>query len=254
MSKRRLIFSGIVLILWLGLFPPVAIAQSPGEKQQRPSHVVPFRQGSSASLGREVKPSPIKMLSPGVFEIGGVRVLKKREEVVFPATVNLAKGLLEYLIVGRGGKPRKSLLKTAVEPYDLQIALLMLGLEGTPVPLGEQRAPGRPQGDPVTIDVHWKKDRRMKQAPIESWVMGRNEKGPMGPVNWVFTGSITSDGLFMAQVEKSIVAISRDPAAMIGNAPPDGTGYDVRYVNEKAVPPAGTRVLVIIRKQKMNQE
>lgn len=254
MTKRWMIWLGMVLILWLGLFLPLAMAQGQGENQQGPPAVGSFRPGSPASQEREVKAPPIKMLAPGVFEMGGVRILKKKEQVIFPASVNMSKGLLEYLIVGGAGKLHESLLKTDIEPYSLQIALLMLGLEGTPDPLREQGDPGTPQGDPVTICVQWKQDGRMKQAPIESWVVNRNEKGPLGPVNWVFTGSIISEGVFMAQVEKSIVAVFHDPAAMIDNPLPDGASDEVWFVNEKVVPPVGTEVLVIIQREPKKQK
>jgi len=72
----------------------------------------------------------LTMISPGVFEMGGVRIVKSERQVEFSAVVNMNRGLLEYLIVGASGKVHESLLRTDTEPYCLHIALLLLGLEG----------------------------------------------------------------------------------------------------------------------------
>jgi len=156
------------------------------------------------------------------------------------------KGLLEYLIVGETGKVHESLLRTRVEPYSLQIALLMIGLEGSTNPLMEQGDPRKPEGDPVSIWIQWKKGGRTESLRIEQWVFNKADGSPMKPTEWIFTGSIISDGVFMAQVEKSIVAVFHDPVAIIDNPLPEGASDEIWFVNESKVPPVGTEVTVII--------
>ena len=197
---------------------------------------------------QSINAPPLVMTKPGEFEIGGVRILKKSGRVEFPAKVNMAKGLLEYLIVGGAGKLHESLLRAEVEPYSLQIALLLLGLEGTMDPLGGQGDPRQPEGDPVSIWVRWKD---MEMLRIEQWVLNKKDNRPMEPGQWIFTGSFVADGVFMAQVEKSIVAVYRDPVAMIDNPHPDATSDEVWFVNEGHVPPPGTGVTVIIQKESL---
>jgi hypothetical protein len=189
------------------------------------------------------------MIEPGIFEIGGVRLLKKECRVEFPATVNMEKGLLEYLIVGNTGKVHESLLRTEVEPYCLQIALLMIGLEGSTNPLAQQGDPRKPEGDPVSIWILWQKGEKREKLRIEQWVFNRANKSPMNPVDWIFTGSIISNGVFMAQVEKSIVAVFRDPVAIIDNPLPEGASDEIWFVNESEVPPVGTGLTVVIQKE-----
>jgi hypothetical protein len=250
MRKWSFNVSWMVFVFLWALFLVAGTIPAQGQGQSAPQGVVSFRPASQQTRDRQPQPPVIKMLAPGVFEIGGVKILKKMDQVSFPASVNMAEGLLEYLIVGGAGKLHESLLKTDIEPYSLQIALLLLGLEGTTKPLSMQGDPGRPEGDPVTIHVQWKENNRMKDVPIESWVVDKNKKGPLDPVNWVFTGSMISDGVFMAQVEKSIVAVFHDPAALIDNPLPDGASDEVWFVNQGQVPPVGTKVTVLIRKQK----
>ncbi|MBW1645696.1 MAG: hypothetical protein JRJ56_05115 [Deltaproteobacteria bacterium] len=248
--------TGMWLCCWC-LMPVLSAGAQNGGRvppRQGPPPVVVSSRPAAAAPQRPSQAPPITMLSPGVLAVGGVRIEKRTATVSFPATVNMAKGLLEYLLVGEGGKVHESLLRTAVEPYSLQVALLLIGLEGTTEPLREQGDVRPPQGDPVSITLRWRQAGAVRQTPIESWIRDANRKGPLGRVPWVFTGSFVSDGVFMAQVEKSIIAVYRDPAAMIDNPLPDGSSDECWLVNEAAVPPAGTAVTVIIRKSKKEKE
>ena len=213
----------------------------------------PFHQGTSSS---------VRVVAPGVLEIDGVRIVKKDNQIEIPCKLALTRGLLEYLLVARSGKAYESLLSTDAQPVSIQLALLLLGLNGTNHPLSRQGDPAKPQGDPVIISVQWKEKGQLKSEPIEKWVMvvaqgGSRMMPPSGPklqgktmdpTNWTFTGSMFGqDGAFMAQVEKSIVAIYHDPVALIDNPLDEGGNNRVWFVNEGKTPPVGTEVTVIIK-------
>jgi len=53
--------------------------------------------------------------------------------------------------------------------------------------------------------------------------------------------------VFIAQVERSILAVYRDPAAMIDNPAPEGASDENWLVHEDRVPPIGTEVRVIVK-------
>jgi hypothetical protein len=192
---------------------------------------------------------PVKLVSPGVFDIGGVQIRKKEQEVSFPCRVNMNRGLLEYVIVGRMGKLHESLLVTDVEPFSVNIALLLMGLEGTSRPLAGQGDPRTPEGDKVEIWLQWNDGGQDRRARIEEWVAMGRELNPMPKTNWIFTGSFTTpNGLFMAQVERSIAAIYHDPAALIDNPLQEGASDKVWFANEAKAPPPGSEVTVTIKK------
>ena len=201
---------------------------------------------------------PIKKIGPGIFEVGGVRIIKNENRVEFPAKVNMSKGLLEYSIVGDMGKLHESLLRTSIEPFSLQVALLMLGLEGTTNPLHEQGDPRKPEGDPVRIWVIMKKGDSTSKIRIEDWIVLKDSTGksrPMPHTDFIFTGSIVHEGVFMAQVEKSIAALFHDPSAMIDNPLPEGGSDELWFVNQESVLPVGTEVIVSIEaKKKMGRK
>ncbi|MBU4260935.1 MAG: hypothetical protein KKC76_03510 [Proteobacteria bacterium] len=191
-------------------------------------------------------PPPLKMISPGVYEMGGCRIVKKDNRVEFPAEVNMDKGLLEYVIVGNSGKVHESLLRTAISPYALQISLLLLGVEGTTNPLGTQGEARIPEGDRVRILVSWQDKGKEKKVPVEQWIAKGNK--PVGTIPWVFTGSVVMDGVFMAQADKSIVALFHDPIALIDHQLVEGASDEIWHVDSASVPPAGTKVTVVIEK------
>jgi hypothetical protein len=232
-----------ILLVGLGIFWLVFSCPLSGQAQDA---------ANPAAALPETAP-PIKEIAPGVFEIGGVRIIKKENRVEFPAQVNMANGLLEYLLVGAGGKLHESLLKTDIEPFNLQVALLLLGLEVTAKPLREQGDPAMPQGDPVNIWVTAQKGDIATKLRIEEWVVIKDNAGatsPMGQTDFIFTGSIVNNGVFMAQLEKSIVAVYHDPVAMIDNPAPLGGSDDVWYVNQQSVLPVGTNVIISIQTKK----
>ncbi len=228
---------------------PAEQAEPPGQPREGATRSDP---PPAPGAERGFSPPPLQMIAPGVFEIGGVRIMKQERQVLFPGMVNMDKGLLEYVIVGDGGKLHESLLRTSVEPYCLQLALLLVGLEGTTQPLEAQGDQAMPDGDPVSLWIEWKDGSQTRRVRVEDWITNKKEARTMAHMNWVFTGSIVQDGHFRAQVEKSIAAIFHDPVALIDNPLPEGGSDEIWFVNEGGLPPAGTPVTVIIQQEEPN--
>ncbi|MFZ4855163.1 MAG: YdjY domain-containing protein [Desulfuromonadaceae bacterium] len=194
--------------------------------------------------------SPLEMVSPGVYRIAEVLVNKTQRSISFPAIVNMNKGLLEYLLVRNAGKTHESLFRTAVEPYNLQIACLLLDLVGTDKPLAFQGAPDTPKGDPVSISIEYVLGNgRSHIVNPKEWIVKTvdGERSEAPALNWIFTGSNVSNGRFASQMDGSIVALYHDPAAMIDNASAGGESDKIWFVNEQTTPPVGTKVTITIK-------
>jgi hypothetical protein len=190
------------------------------------------------------------MVSPGVYRIGDVLVNKAEKTITFPAIVNMNKGLLEYLLVRNAGKTHESLFRTAVEPYNLQIACLLLDMVGTDKPLAFQGAPDTPKGDPVSISVERVLDNGKSQlVNPKEWIVKAVEgvRSAAPDLNWIFTGSVINNGRFASQVDGSMIALYHDPVAMIDNASLGGESDKIWFVNENTTPPVGTKVTITIR-------
>ena len=65
----------------------------------------------------------MKELSPGVFQIGKIRLDKTKRTVTFPGKLNMAKDLIEYLLVTPDGSTHESLLTSEIQPTDLQFVM-----------------------------------------------------------------------------------------------------------------------------------
>jgi hypothetical protein len=202
-----------------------------------------------------LKALPIERLSPGVFRLGEIKIYKETRSIAFPAKVNMDKGLLEYILVRSSGKTHESLFRTDVDPYHLQIAFLLLGFEGTDRPIAAQGSEEKPKGDPVEITIDYTKrgsdavGERNIRIKTEEWVARKINGNLIGvdPLDWVYTGSVVLEGQFLAQSGGSIIAIYRDPAALIDNASPGGESDEIWFVKEGVVPPVGTPVTIIIK-------
>jgi hypothetical protein len=202
------------------------------------------------SLDRHIiRVSPPELVSPGVYRIGEIIVNKTGNSISFPAVVNMNKGLLEYLLVRDAGKTHESLFRTKVEPYNLQIACLLLGLTGSDKPLAFQGAPETPRGDAVRITVSLPgKDGKATEIQPEQWITKVVDGRPAEtePLRWIFTGSLVRGGRFAAQVGGSIIALYHDPVAMVDNASPGGESDKIWFVKEAAVPALGTPITITI--------
>jgi len=197
----------------------------------------------------QAKAAPIIQLSPGVFRLGDIEINKKNKNISFPAAVNMDKGLLEYALVRTGGKTHESLLRTNIEPYNLQIAFLLLGFEPTDRPLRGQGDPDKPRGEPIEISISYDKVGKLVTIKPEEWMVQKNKDKDtdIKKLEWVYTGSVIWNGRFMTQMEGSIIAVYHDPVALIDNASEGGESDKIWFVKGGAAPPPGTPVKVTIK-------
>jgi hypothetical protein len=201
---------------------------------------------------------PLHEIAPGILEYNGVRLDRKNHRVSFPATVSFRQGLIEYLLVNEKGKTYESLLKTVVQPHDIHMALLLIGLKedvkanaNEPAPpsaidAGYLRSAPKLKGAPVRLSVIWTQDGKRKEVPMENWVFNLQTNHPMTRGPWTYNGSLVQDGVFLADQELSIVAVITDPTALVNNPRKGYDNEDIWQVREEVVPPLDTPVEVSI--------
>lgn len=208
-----------------------------------PPILIPESQAQAAQI------PPIERIGDDEYRLGEIRVNKTERSITFPAEVNMDSGLLEYLIVHRKGKTHESLLRTRVDPYNLQIAFLLLGYEGSEQRLAMQGDPATPKGDRIQIHIRNIGGPSVTAFPAEHWLV--NQFGDLvkdvDPMNWVYSGSYVEQGRFMSQESGSIAAIWHDPVSLIDNASSGGESNKIWFVKKGTVPPVGTPVEVSIK-------
>ena len=185
-----------------------------------------------------------KEVAPGIFELGKIRIDKHKRSIEFPAVVNMKEGLAEYLLVSTQGKVHESVLRTDVEPFQIHVAMLLLGARGAQTNFFQPAKP--PPGEPITIEVGWKGLFSRKRVPAEEMVIDRAKNKPMSKGAWVYTGSFQYEGMFIAQESGSIISVISDPEALINNPRDRREDDDNWVINSKVVPDAETLVTVTI--------
>lgn len=185
----------------------------------------------------------LKQISPGVFQIGQVRLNKEKKIIQFPATVNMTNGLVEYFLVTGTGKLHESVLKTDAEPAQIHIAMLFIGTRGAPTNSSGTNI----FGDKITIEVNWKNAGGEKNVRAEDFVFNTETKSPMSKGAWIYNGSKVMDGTFIAQRDGSIVSIIIDPLAMANNPRPGHENDEIWLVNTNSVPALNTPVEVTFK-------
>jgi len=217
----KALFSARKIIFWISCLTSAAIAQS------APTN------------------APIRQISPGIFQVGLVRLNPAEKTVQFPAFVNMTNGLVEYLIVTGTGKLHESVLRTDVEPAQIHVAMLFIGTQGA-----TNSATTNILGDKFRVKISYKSDSAERRADGEEFVFNNKAKVPMSKGAWIYNGSKIVDGTFIAQRDGSIVSIITDPLALANNPRPDRDDDEIWFVNTNSVPPLNTPVEVTFQLEK----
>lgn len=198
----------------------------------------------------------IEELSENVFKVGAVTFDKREKTASFPAAIAVRTGAIEYLLVTEAGKAYESLLTTKVEPYDLHVAMLLMGVKGAgetnskpPAQIDLSYLKSAPDlaGDTVEITVRWKQDGRDRQMRAEDLIFNTEKDAPMTNGPWLYNGSAIYRGKFLAQVDGSIVALVTDPEALINNPRPGHDDDRIWNIRSDKLPPEGTPLEVTFK-------
>lgn len=235
------------------IFVPGAPPPGPSRRPPAPTARPSFAAASMTNLAGR---AAVKPVAPGVFEIGTLRLNKLEGSLSFPAVGNMERGAVEFLLVTSFGRTHESVLRSDVEPYQLHIGMLLLGARGTtnafgdlPPDTGPTETPyAKPlSGDPVDIEVSWEQDGRTLRRRAEELVVDLGRGEAMSRGEWTYTGSFVHAGVYRAQIDGSIIAVIREPAALVNN-PREGADRDeIWAVNTNTVPALDTPVQVTFR-------
>jgi hypothetical protein len=203
-----------------------------------------------------VKPSVTK-LDETRYQIGSVLLDRKNREIRFPAKVNMAEGLIEYMIILQKGKAHEALLITTIVPTELNLAFVLLRYPPSPELFSQINETGHPTGiypevpNPVraaariTMEVEWSDNGTTRRVPINEWLRDNAKDTALAPGPWLYTGSSFSEGKFIPDLSGDIASIKLDPYSMINYPGTDNEGL-TWFAFPNRVPPVGTDVTVII--------
>jgi len=151
----------------------------------------------------------------------------ENRSVSFPATMNLAEGVLEVIIATPRGRLHEALLKADVSPMALQALLYTLDLNNGP---RRQDSTAR-RGDLVDIDLEFTAaDGMTVREPVESFIRDTRTGKPKVRTGWVFVGSTMRDGVFLAEEEGNLCINYSVGATLFDNPDDDATDDTVHVV------------------------
>ena len=232
----------LVRLLALGLILAApALAQDPTPPSTTNHQPLTTNQPVIYPVGSEPQPEPSPVQWEGsVATLGSVKLDSATKTVSATGWVNQTSGPIEVLACGPAGKVHESVFVLALNPLDLQAALLLAGLKGG-APMAEI-GQGPPNGAPVDVFVDWKSGDEAKSARAESFVWNLEDNAALPETPWTFTGSVIKDGQFKALAEESLVVTYWDPYAIVNLPLPCGANDEILSVNSNAVPPYQTPV------------
>ena len=201
---------------------------------------------SSCRAQDKNKSSAVERITENVYRVGKALVDTRARTVTCPGQINMDEGAIEYLAVAPRGKTHESLLLLDVRPLHLQLALLLLDLEPKNV-LSRQGDKATPQGAPVLLTIRWHDAQgNLKETRAEDLISEMPANKPMPAHAWVFTGSRITPAGFEADLQKSLIAVWHDPAAILDNPLPGGAN-NAYVINARRVPRHGTAIELIFK-------
>ena len=161
------------------------------------------------------------------------------------------KGMVEYLLVSRGGKAYETVFVTYRQPAEIRQALESVGLHAGQPAHGETM----PCGSPVSILAEYESEGKKIRRPVDEFVAyAREEKEErrMGPQPWVYTGSVnvtdpsTGKPILQASLTGSVIGLHTvDGSPLFQNPRHEGFRDNIYKASAELLPPAGTRVRLV---------
>ena len=205
----------------------------------------------------ELKKS-IKKISDHEYELGGMKLDTKTKELRFPAMVKIVKGPLEYLIVSETGSAHEALFTTKVTPFEINVALLLLGFKPCETFFFKKEPDAFPQAvnnpeiganQTFNVLVEWKDaDGKAHTNHAEDWVFNLADEKPVVAGSWVYNASfLTEEKQLAAQLSGNIISLYIDPVALANN-PRKGNENDDIWDSRPAIKTSETPVTLIFQK------
>ena len=176
----------------------------------------------------------------------------KERKLILRARVVLQKGALEFFMCKTNSKEHESILATDAPPRLIHAGLILTGAEpGRPVRFQPKFEP--PTGSKIDIELQWKDSKgKLQHAKAREWVK-QARSGKVLKVDWVFAGSYEGEDpetkeKFYAADSGDLFSVSNFPSAIL-DLPLSSSADNADLVfiaNSDAVPPEGTKVLVIM--------
>jgi hypothetical protein len=172
--------------------------------------------------------------------------------------MRIIKGPLEYLLVNEKGSAHESLFMTTATPFEVNVAMLLLGFKECSGYFKKASPESLPQAvknpkiateSNFEVVVEWKNEKgETVSNKAEEWVfnLAANAKLADGP--FVYTGSFINDqGQLSAQANGNVISLYNEPGALAQN-PRKNNDLDDVWDSRPALAVEGREVTLILRR------
>ncbi|BCX46983.1 hypothetical protein HAHE_08910 [Haloferula helveola] len=227
---------------------------------EEPANPTPEPSGPPESPPAEVpgatppNESAVVPLGDERYRIGRVEFDKSKRTITVPAAVLMRENPVEYMLVTRKGKVHESVFVTDVEPRDIHVAALLMGMQPTAELGPMEQALAVPKGSAIQAWIEW--DRNGPPAKINLHealaLTGAGGDGagqsPAPATLWLYNGSrVQQDGTFVASRDGSVISIIRDGEALINYPGSTRDNDEVHIPNTEALPKVGHPVRIVFK-------
>jgi hypothetical protein len=202
----------------------------------------------------------LKKISATEYELSGMHLNVATRELRLPCVTKIINGPLEYLVVTERGAVHEALFVTKNNPFQINVALLLLGFKPSESFFHRASMEEFPRAmrDPK-IEMHSQFDvlveyneapGKLKTVPAENWVRNLRTKDPLTPGPWVYNGSfLTKEGNLAAEGSGNVLSLYLDPVALANN-PRQDNELDDNWKPMENLPAEDTPVTIIFKLRK----
>lgn len=142
-----------------------------------------------------------KLDQNGNIFLRGITIDRRTKEVSFPAVTNIREGAIEVIISTEIGRTHESLFITQIDPFLLQLSLILAGYRNGPVVATKQLK----SGDVFDLFVRLPNG---QEENTERWLHNATLKKDVKSGGLVFIGSNFLNGECMASKEGNLIDIN----------------------------------------------
>lgn len=188
--------------------------------------------------------------SPVIKSIPNIVVNRAEKTVTVEGFISPRMDMLELFACGNGIREHEAVVSLKARPRDVNVALILLGLEpGHPAVWTKDGEFLPPYGPVFRVFIDYLKDGERKRVEAHEWLLDTVTQKTPKPLQWVFCGGLTHEGHFIPDYEGTVVCLSNF-AAPILDVPFESSAKNTELLyaaNAEAIPPTGTPVQLVLQ-------
>ena len=196
------------------------------------------------------KAAPVERLGRNLVRVGNVQADMSKREVTVNGTINEVT-VLEFLAnTPQGLKAYESAVTLDTNATNLNVALILIGLEAPSLTVDEINPEKPLRGDPVEIRIELKEGTNVRRLRAEDIVFNKITKQTLTPGPWIYTGSAFNRdyNTYAAELDGVLIGLWRVASPIVESPRPKPPGsYSDNILNPALKLKPGTPVTVIVK-------